>query len=405
MAYAVVIVLSFLLMSAVTALRPGRQGFLKMFAFPVGWAAGELAVQALGAVAALLGILWWWGWPVDRWLSLTVFGLGAVVAVANVILIVVQLRSQSTVARAMATATSRPLVIGSPSDDRFGTWWRTLLQVPWHPRSMVILKNIPYGTKKRQRLDVWRLSTTPANAPVIFFVHGGGWTMGDKAEQGRPFLHEMVSRGWIAVTINYHLAPKNLWPAQIHDVVRALGWVKGSISAMGGDPERVVVAGASAGGHLASLLALSADDPTWRPSNMANVTNWKVRGCISFYGVLEMTGRDDVWNGHGVDLRKFLERYIVGQLLSEHPDLYESLSPIERITENAPPFLVVHGGNDTVVDVNVARHFVKKFSSVARAPIYYVELPLTQHAFDVTASPRTSAVTRAAAAFCESVIS
>ena len=65
---------------------------------------------------------------------------------------------------------------------------------------------------------------------------------------------------------------------------------------------------------------------------------------------------------------------------------------------------MVQGGNDTLVDVNVARDFVEKFRRVALSPIYYVELPFTQHAFDVTASPRTSATTRAAVVFAESVV-
>jgi acetyl esterase/lipase len=80
------------------------------------------------------------------------------------------------------------------------------------------------------------------------------------------------------------------------------------------------------------------------------------------------------------------------------------MSPLERITAMAPPFLVVQGTNDTLVDVHVARSFVDQFRRVTSAPAYYVELPLTQHAFDLTASPRTSATTRAAVAFAESVI-
>jgi hypothetical protein len=63
----------------------------------------------------------------------------------------------------------------------------------------------------------------------------------------------------------------------------------------------------------------------------------------------------------------------------------------------------VQGANDTLVEVNVARAFVTKFRAVAFAPLYYVELPFTQHTFDLTASPRTSATTRAAVAFAESV--
>jgi hypothetical protein len=83
--------------------------------------------------------------------------------------------------------------------------------------------------------------------------------------------------------------------------------------------------------------------------------------------------------------------------------LYTALSPYERIKPDSPPFFVVQGTNDTLVEVNVARAFVTKFRAVAFAPLYYVELPFTQHAFDLTASPRTSATTRAAVAFAESV--
>ena len=100
---------------------------------------------------------------------------------------------------------------------------------------------------------------------MIFYVHGGAWTFGDKREQGRPMLHEFVRRGWVAVACNYRLAPKNAWPAQIEDVTRTLAWIKKSIASYGGDPSRVVVAGGSAGGHLAALLALRPRTPRGAP--------------------------------------------------------------------------------------------------------------------------------------------
>ncbi len=114
-----------------------------------------------------------------------------------------------------------------------------------------------------------------------------------------------------------------------------------------------------------------------------------------------MTRRTGAGSGNG--LRILLERRVVQLPFEGHRDLYEQMSPYHRITLDSPPFLVVQGGNDTLVDVNVARDFVEKFRRVALAPIYYVELPLTQHAFDHTASPRTSSTLRAAVAFAESV--
>ncbi|HEY5437413.1 MAG TPA: DUF3293 domain-containing protein [Acidimicrobiales bacterium] len=403
MAYFVAFASAFFVLSAATALRPGRRGLSAVVAYPVGWAAGELPAQGIVAELALVGLLAWWGWPTTAWISLVVSVLAAAVVVENVALLFISFHSRTIVRRAMATAPVRPLDIARARDDVFGSWWRTALQFPYHPRNMQLVRNVAYGPLRRQRLDVWRTSTTPLHAPVVLFLHGGSWTMGDKREQGRPMLHEFVSQGWIAVVPNYRLAPRFPWPAQIEDATRALGWVKKNIANYGGDPDRVVISGGSAGGQLAALIALTAHDPSWRPSELADVTDWSVRGAMPFYGVLEMTGDETHWRGLGRGLRVLLERRIVQAPFEGNEELYRSISPHDRIHANAPPFLVVQGRTDTLVDVQVGRDFVTKFREVAPAPIYYVELPFTQHAFDITASPRTSATTRAALAFATSV--
>jgi acetyl esterase/lipase len=404
MAYFVALASAFLVLSAATALRPGRRGVFAALAFPVGWAAGELAGQALFLEAGLVGLLWWWGWPTTAWLGSLVVVLAVIVLAENAVLIYIQFLARRVVRHAMEGSPDRPLSVPRPRDDLFGRWWRTALQVPFHPRDMQLHRNVVYGPLSRHRLDVWRLSTTPSDAPVIFYVHGGAWTFGDKREQGRPMLHEFVRHGWIVVASNYRLAPRFPWPAQIEDATRVLGWIKKNIASYGGDPDRVVIAGGSAGGHLASLVALGADDLMWRPEEMADLEDWTVRGAMSFYGVLEMTGDERHWRGLGRGLLKLLERRVVQLPYHDHEELYRSISPHERISVQSPPFFVVQGVNDTLVEVGVARDFVAKFRGVAFTPIYYVELPFTQHAFDLTASPRTSATTRAAIAFAQSVV-
>ncbi len=403
MAYFDALLSVLLLVSAATALRPGRRGLSAIVAYPVGWAAGELPAQGIVAEVALLGLLAWWGWPRTTWLSVLVYALASVVVVENLALVLISFSARGTVRRAMANAPIRPLTVGRARDDVFGSWWRTALQFPYHPKDMQLVRNVAYGPFQRQRLDVWRMSTTPLHAPIVLFLHGGSWTMGDKREQGRPMLHEFVKQGWIAVVPNYRLAPRFPWPAQIDDATRALGWVKKYAATYGGDADRVVIAGGSAGGQLAALVALSANDSPWRPSDLADVTDWSVRGVMSFYGVLEMTGDESHWRGLGRGLLVLLERRIVQAPFVGNEELYRSISPYDRIHADAPPFLVVHGRTDTLVDVQVARDFVTKFREVAPAAIYYVELPYTQHAFDISASPRTSATTRAALAFATSV--
>jgi acetyl esterase/lipase len=402
MAYIIAAVSLWLVVSALTALRPGRHGLLAAFAYPVGWAAGELPVQAIILELAMLGLLRWWGWPHTAWLAALVLIVALVAFVENLALIVVQFLSRSVVRRALSSSPRRALEVGRPREDVAGSWWRTMLQIPFHPRDFQVTSNIAYGEDRRQVLDVWRTSRTPHDAPVIIYFHGGGWTFGDKREQGRPMLHEFASRGWVVVTSNYRLSPGNLWPAHIVDAKRVLGWVKKNIANYGGDPDRVVVAGGSAGGHLAALLAL-CEPEEWRSPDQRDVTDWSVRGCIALYAVLEMTGDETHWHGLGHGLRILLERRVVQHPYTGYEELYRQMSPFHRVSEVAPPFLVVQGGNDTLVDVNVARDFVEEFRRRALAPIYYVELPLTQHAFDHTASPRTSSTLRAAVAFAESV--
>jgi len=401
MAYVVALVSAWLALVALTALRPRRRGVLAALSYPVGWVAGELPTQAVTVELALLGLLAWWGWPVG-WIDPVVLVLALIVIAGNLALFTASFRARRIVATAMAAAPDRPLIIGGPGEDVYGRWWRTALKLPIHPRGLIVTKNVPYGPEPRHRLDVWRTREDFAGAPVIFYLHGGAWTFGDKREQGRPMLHEFAARGWIVVAANYRLAPRDPWPAQIEDVLRTLAWVKREIAAYGGDPDRVVVAGGSAGGHLAALAALAGDDATWRTPDTRDL-DLSVRGCLSFYGVLEMTGDEDHWRGLGLGLRRLLEHRVVQMPFTGNEALYQSLSPLHRLHAGAPPFFVVQGVTDTLVDVQVARNFVATFRAHCPAPIYYVELPLTQHAFDLTASPRTSATTRAAIAFAESV--
>ena len=271
MAYLVLALSAWMLLSASTALRPGRRGIFAALAYPVGWAAGELPAQAIVIEAALIGLLWWWGWPRTHWLGFVVFLLAVIVVLENLVLVGISFYSRHIVRRAMATSPRRPLEIPRPRDDHFGTWWRTALQIPFHPRDMQLIHDVAYGPARRNVLDIWRLSTTPKNAPVIFYVHGGAWTFGNKREQGRPMLHEFVKRGWVVVACNYRLAPRDPWPAQIEDVTRTLGWIKKYIANYGGDAghvgERRDVApqgrrgsGGLVGSRLHLLLRRARDD-------------------------------------------------------------------------------------------------------------------------------------------------
>src|ERR1019366_10738898 len=120
-------------------------------AYPVGWAAGELAGQGIVLEAVLVGVLGWWGWPSSHWLSVIVLVVASVVVAENLALIGILFYSRSIVRRAMARAPDRPLAILRPRDDLFGSWWRTALQIPFHPRDMQLHRNLVYRPLERHR--------------------------------------------------------------------------------------------------------------------------------------------------------------------------------------------------------------------------------------------------------------
>ena len=150
----------------------------------------------------------------------------------------------------------------------------------------------PYGPANR--LDIWRRKdlADDGRAPVIIQIPGGAWVIGSKNWQGRPLLSHLVERGWVCVAINYRHAPRQPWPAQIVDVKRAIAWVKENIADHGGDPEFVVTTGGSAGGHLASLAALTPGVKDFQPG--FEDVDTSVQASVPFYGVFDFLDEENV---------------------------------------------------------------------------------------------------------------
>lgn len=122
-----------------------------------------------------------------------------------------------------------------------------------------ITRDHQYGPDERHRLDIFTRSTQ-SPAPVLVFVHGGGFVMGDKRSADLPFYDNIgnfaVGSGYVGVTITYRLAPAHQWPAGSQDVAAAVGWLRSNIAAYGGDPQNIFLMGQSAGAvHVAGYVA------------------------------------------------------------------------------------------------------------------------------------------------------
>jgi triacylglycerol lipase len=123
-----------------------------------------------------------------------------------------------------------------------------------------VSKDVPYGIHERHVLDVYRPSTPRAHAgPVLIYVHGGGFVRGAKDSESTPYFANIGSwaaqQGWVAVVINYRLAPEFGYPSGAEDVCAAVTWTVEHIADYGGDASRVFLAGQSAGSmHVADYV-------------------------------------------------------------------------------------------------------------------------------------------------------
>ena len=384
------------LLAALTAnaLRPMRGYTPAIPSFVLGWLTSELAPQLLALNAADTGVQLARGRRSAAGLTLaagSAAGLGYLVAGSR--------RSQQQLEDALTQGLGVDYVEqldAPPTPADLATPWRSLARpFRFGDDTVRVERDIAYtDAGSRGHLDIYLPAATTrlVKAPVLLQVHGGAWTLGRKDQQGLPLMHHLAARGWICVAINYRLAPRDPFPAQIIDVKRAIAWIKQHISEYGGDPDYLVVTGGSAGGHLSALAALTPGDPAFQPGFEEQDTS--VQAAVPVYGVYDFAGATGLKSAQLMRDR-FLAPKVMFKTWQDSPADFENASPILRITPDAPDFFVIHGTHDTLVDVDQARLFVGELHRVSQRSVVYAELPGTQHAFDVFHSIRSAHMVRA----------
>lgn len=235
------------------------------------------------------------------------------------------------------------------------------------------VSNVRYGQAPgaANLLDVYRHRSRPTGCPVLVHLHGGALVSGRKSREARPLLYRLASQGWVCVSANYRLSPAARFPDHLVDTKKVIAWVREHAHEFGGDPETLIISGSSAGGQLASLAALTPNDRAFQPGFEQADTS--VSAVISLYG----------FYGHGL-------------VDSRHRAPY---APLAYPGNEAPPFLVVHGDQDTVLLVEGARLFTERLRTMSSQPVVYAELPGGQHAFDLFHSLRMESVVDGVEAF------
>lgn len=249
----------------------------------------------------------------------------------------------------------------TPSGDRRRVSLVRILLAPlplWR-RDVERIADVPYGPAgRRHRLDLYRGRAAPPEGPVLIHFHGGHFRMGGKSREARPLLHRLASQGWLCVSANYRLGRAGRFPNSLVDAKRVVAWVREHAEEYGAVPSMIVVAGSSAGAHLASMVALTPGEAAFQPD--VTHADTSVDAAVCLYGYLGDRGRT-----------------------SSQPS-----SPLAYVHADAPPFLVVQAGNDTVVPSAPTASLVDALRATSTRPVVDVELPGAQHAFDLFHSLR-----------------
>jgi acetyl esterase/lipase len=224
--------------------------------------------------------------------------------------------------------------------------------------------NVAYGSDPAQKMDIYLpKDRSTANTKVIILIHGGGWTQGDKADF-TAYVDTMKKRmpGWAIFNINYRLATgaANFFPTQENDVKAAIDFIYGKrneylIS------DKYVLLGASAGGHLALLHAYK------------NTTPVRIKAVVDFFGPTDMA---DMYNNPPNPLVPLLMFQVTGGTPATHAAVYAQATPINYVTAQSPPTIILHGGVDIVVSFTQSvalRNKLNTFAVVNQYVLYPTE--------------------------------
>ena len=185
--------------------------------------------------------------------------------------------------------------------------------------------------------------------PVIVYVHGGGW----KAPMSTyaPINLYFAQRGYFTVNFNYSLSSQNIFPAQIYECKALIRWLRANADRYNIDPNRIGVWGSSAGGHLASLLGTTVNTPAYEGDVGTTGYSSEVAAVVDLYGPTDFYSliEDRRSSDPGYDVETSAEYQLIGGSLDENRVLVEMANPVLNVTADDPPFLIIHGLEDSEI--------------------------------------------------------
>ena len=237
------------------------------------------------------------------------------------------------------------------------------------PNPVFRLSDVPFlGAHRKEKLDLYFPSGPKRlDRPAVVFIHGGGFTGGDKAEyRSASVSADLCRAGYVVVSCNYVLGPKDkpgVWPQNIADCRNAVRWVRAHAKELGVNPDKIAVAGGSAGGYLALMVGLS-DDKTGPGGDPAAKHSAKVSAVIDMYGVVN-------FSKHGK-----------GIVPGTSPAEQAAYLPESQCDAQDPAVLILHGTADSTVDIAQSDDMATALRS-AKTPYEYIVVEGAPHTFDL----------------------
>jgi acetyl esterase/lipase len=195
--------------------------------------------------------------------------------------------------------------------------------------------------------------------PIVVYLHGGGWTWGDKSRgPGMVDIPELLARGYVVAAVNYRLAPKYKFPAQIEDVKCAMRFLRAHALSLNIDPNRVGVWGSSAGGHLVALLGLTDASAGFDVGEYLDQSS-RVQAVVDMFGPTDLI---TLLSGARRVFVRVVQR-VFGTTSKDDPKLVRA-SPLSYVSKDAPPFLILQGDEDYLVPVSQSQELYDRLKAV-----------------------------------------
>lgn len=248
-------------------------------------------------------------------------------------------------------------------------------------------------------LDLYLPETGKSHPPLLVYIHGGAWRGGAKSDCPlAPLAHE----GFAVASIDYRLSTQAPFPAQVHDIKAALRFLRAQQSQLGIDATRIVIAGSSAGGHLAALVGVTNGHKELEGAIGTNLdASSDVQGIISLFGASDLLTILKQSTDHGRSVRIPALQLLLGGQPAEKPDLAKLASPIQHIDAHDPPLLLIHGDADPQMPPEQSRELAAAYEK-AGLPVKLIILPGAVHGGKVFYDPERMALMKT---FLESIAS